>query len=144
MPNLSRKRSNYAGGHPSRIKKRQFSGNRFIAECDTQQVNTSANVLKNSDYGSVLLHVFSMLSTFVKCQSCDGELKFLKTNGAGVAFKIVALCSCSTRYCESSPRKDNLHTASHAVFQHFQTEAVKEEMEKNADDGKDPCLVTVS
>ncbi|KAL3288941.1 hypothetical protein HHI36_003385 [Cryptolaemus montrouzieri] len=131
MPNLSRQRSNYAGGHPSRKKKRQFSENRFTAECDTEQVSTSAKKLKESDYGSVpvdassnyvllhFLHVSSMLSTFVKCQSCDGELKFLKTNGAGVAFKIVASCSCSTRYCESSPRKDNMHTASHAVSNIF-------------------------
>ncbi|KAL3287305.1 hypothetical protein HHI36_001780 [Cryptolaemus montrouzieri] len=100
MPNLSRKRSNYAGGHPSRKKKRQFSGNRLTAECDKEQVSSSAKKLKDSDYGSVavdassnnlllhFLHVFSMLGTFIKCQSCDGDLKFLKTNGAGVASEL--------------------------------------------------------
>lgn len=39
---------------------------------------------------------------------------------------------------------DNLHTASYAVFQHFQSKAVKEEMEGNVAAGKDPRLVIVS
>lgn len=188
--------------HPGRHRKRRFQGNRFTAECDTDYVSTSAKKLKLMEYDEVnvditanyvILHfstIFCFLSDFIKCKNCDSDIKFSKTSKAGVSFKLVAQCSCSTRFCESSPvvnrfseinRRlmfairlmggglqnlkmfcaildmsasfsnniyytflENLHTASKAVFDHFQKKAVAEEIEKNTLANKKPTHLTVS
>jgi len=113
MPNLNKKDTR--GGNRSRSRKRTFSGNQFTVESETEFVSTSAKKLKDSNYDEVMMdlttnyvilhffNIFSFISTFVKCANCNSNVKFLKTNGAGVAFKLVAECSCSTRTCDSSP-----------------------------------------
>jgi len=200
MPNLNKKVGK--GGNPSRNRKRKFHDNQFTAECETEFVSTSAKKLNDVNYDEVItdmtanyvilhfLNVFSFISTFVKCANCGSDIKFFKTNGAGVAFKLVAQCSCSNRSCDSSPiiqrfseinRRlmlavrmlggglqslkmlcailditssfsnnicytflENLHTASKALFEHFQKKAVKEEISENAVAGKEPLNLTVS
>lgn len=202
MPRLVKKSSSEVGSNITRSKKRSFHGNRYSVECETDYVSTSSKKLKNAEYDEVamdmtanyvilhFLHVFSAVSEFVKCKSCNGDIKFSKTNGAGVSFKLVAQCSCSSRLCDSSPKinqsseinrrlmfairllggglqnlkmfcsilditasfsnniyytfLDNLHAASSAVFKHFQSKAVKEEIEGNVAAGKEPLHVTVS
>lgn len=200
MPNLNKKVGK--GGNPSRNRKKKFHDNQFTAECETEFVSTSAKKLNDVNYDKVIidmtvnyvilhfLNVFSFISTFVKCANCGSDIKFFKTNGAGVAFKLVAQCSCSNRSCDSSPiiqrfseinRRlmlavrilggglqslkmlcailditpsfsnniyytflNNLHTASKALFEHFQKKAVKEEISENAVAGKEPLNLTVS
>jgi len=112
MPNLNKKGTR--GGNRSRSRKRTFCGNQFTVESETEFVSTSAKKLKDSNYNEVMMdlttnyvilhffNIFSFISTFVKCANCNSNVKFLKTNGAGVAFKLVAECSCSTRTCDSN------------------------------------------
>lgn len=115
MPNATKKFGRSSNERVGKSRKKKFQGNQFSRECDTNYVSTSAKKLKKAEYDEIpvditsnyvilhFLNVFSFLSTFVKCEGCNSEVKFYKTNGAGVAFKVVAECSCSRRSCDSSP-----------------------------------------
>lgn len=42
--------------------------------------------------------VFSALSQFVKCKTCDGDIKFAPTDTRGLGFKITVMCDkCEDR-----------------------------------------------
>lgn len=115
MPNLLKKDKHGVNKRSSVDRKKKFQGNQFTRECDTDYVSTSAKKLKTADYEEVnidvnsnyvilhFLQVFNFLSTCVKCKSCNSDVKFRKTAGAGVACKIVVVCSCSSRSVDSSP-----------------------------------------
>lgn len=115
MPNLSKKGARSKNAHAGRVRKRKYQRNQFSVECETEYVSTSAKKLNNTNYDEVImdvnsnyvilhfLNVFTFLSEFVKCKTCNSDIQFRKTNGAGVSFKLVAECSCKSRFCYSSP-----------------------------------------
>ena len=82
MPKSTRK-------HPNRSKKRKFCGNRFTSEQNpTESTSKAAEKLQNSDDSCFdvevdpmskyviinFLSVFSMLSAFLMCKNCLGDI----------------------------------------------------------------------
>lgn len=115
MPNLAKKGNRGVRKRAARVTKSKFHGNQFTAEADTDFVSTSAKKLKTATYediqvdqniGYVICNfftIFSFLSEILVCKSCGGDVKFDRTTGAGIAFKLIVTCKCNTRYCGSSP-----------------------------------------
>lgn len=115
MPNVTKKGSREVRKHAARVKKSKFKGNQFTAETDPEFVSTSAKKLKTASYediqvdqniGYVICNfftIFSFLSDILVCKSCGGDVKFDRTSGAGISFKLIVTCNCDTQYCNSSP-----------------------------------------
>lgn len=103
--------------HLSRPKKRKNLFNPSIAETDKSSFDPSAKkfkmqkeILVSRDSNSVeyrilnFITVFAAISSYVKCKSCDGEVKFETASPRGLGFKIIILCDkCEDRAINSSP-----------------------------------------
>ncbi|XP_074097828.1 uncharacterized protein LOC141526663 [Cotesia typhae] len=116
---MDRKSSAERRTRPHRQKKRQFHGNRYTAQEDTNFTSASAAKLKKSNdeeviiennYGYCVLEfftVFSMISSLVLCAQCKKEIKFSRTSFRGLGFKISLQCGCdSVQYIPSCPFVD--------------------------------------
>lgn len=62
------------------------------------------------------LMVFNALSEFVVCKSCSGAVKFGRTAGPGVGFKLIVICSCETRQILSSPMSQNSYEINRRIL----------------------------
>ncbi|XP_074107057.1 uncharacterized protein LOC141532561 [Cotesia typhae] len=104
---------------PERQKKRRFHGNRFTEQENTSFTSASAAKLRKSNdeeviidnnYGYCVLEfftVFSAISSFVSCTTCNNKIRFSRTAQRGLGFKIALQCSCdSLRYIPSCPFVD--------------------------------------
>lgn len=99
----------------TRRKKRKFIGNQFTAEKNTDLPSSSAKKLKTSSElqpptDSSIQYVilcfnffFSVLSQYIKCKKCDGEISFTQQKGRGLGFKVCLECSCGRTFIQSSP-----------------------------------------
>lgn len=98
-----------------RPRKRQFSGNRFSDESDSNLASTSAEkIVKTSNlspstdptfsYCIVQFLVFTTLQQKLKCKVCDGDVKFFKRDERGVGFKLCVVCDCGDTLIDSSPK----------------------------------------
>lgn len=89
------------------FKRRNFRGNRYTVESSTSFVSKSAQKLKNSeefdvsiDYTSyyvvVLFSIFTTLSTYLKCKTCNGDVEFTQSDMRGLGFKLNVNSLCGT------------------------------------------------
>jgi len=104
-------------GH--KTKKRQFRGNRYSSENETEFASTSAKKLRESTDCDVqvdvlqsyciisFLSIFSKLTEILVCKKCKKEVRFGKTREMGLGFRLIVECSCSTESIESCPLIDN-------------------------------------
>nr|XP_036677854.1 uncharacterized protein LOC108005992 isoform X2 [Drosophila suzukii] len=108
-------------GSLSRVRKRKFQGNQFSGEASADHVSSSAKKLKDMGFDDIeidastsyvicnFLMVFNALSEFLVCKSCSGAVKFGRTAGPGVGFKLIVNCSCEKRQILSSPMSQNVY-----------------------------------
>ncbi|KAK0177232.1 hypothetical protein PV328_001308 [Microctonus aethiopoides] len=102
--------------HLSRTKKRKNVFNPKTVETDKSSFDPSAKKFKmqkeilvprdsSVEYRILnFITVFAALSNYVKCKSCDGEVKFETASPRGLGFKIIILCDkCEDRAINSSP-----------------------------------------
>lgn len=96
------------GGHVAKFgdKKRSFHGNRHTAECDTALTGASCSKIKDKNFtiSADVTHqyvfisfacVFGALSRSLKCKTCNGNVRFEKTNNQGLGFQLCVICNCS-------------------------------------------------
>lgn len=107
--------------NPNRSKKRKFCGNKYTSEHELGSTSTAAKKLENSDdtcfdvevdptCGYVILDflsVFSMLSVYLKCKVCNGDIKFSKLGIKGLGFKLCLTCGCGQKSIDSCARIGN-------------------------------------
>ncbi|KAG8229879.1 hypothetical protein J437_LFUL008271 [Ladona fulva] len=97
----------------------KFRGNRYTKEQEQEYASTSAKKLKgtsdfnvsvapNSAYSIFNFNlVFTMLSTILKCKTCDSDVIFLKRGEQGLGFQLCVRCSCGEKLINSSPKINN-------------------------------------
>jgi len=96
-----------------RKRKRSGPENRYKAEKPNLNINTSSKKLNFSET-NVIVHpsisyriinfitVFFVISKYVKCKTCEGDVEFYEGNKQG--FKIIIKCkSCTPKEINSCP-----------------------------------------
>ncbi|KYM96705.1 hypothetical protein ALC62_00134 [Cyphomyrmex costatus] len=112
----SRELRESSGFRKSRPKKRKNVFNPKTAETSETSFSTSAKKLHLEEKIDVprdtsieyrilnFITVFAAISEYVKCKTCDGNVKFETASQRGLGFKIVLLCDkCASRSIHSSP-----------------------------------------
>ena len=94
----------------SRRRKKRFQGNQHSGKAEADHASSIAKKLDHMDNDANssyvicnFLLVFNALSEFVVCKSCSGAVKFGRTAGPGIGFKLIIDCSCDKRQIPSSP-----------------------------------------
>lgn len=111
---MDRKGNRESRSHPGRKQKRSFRGNQYTAS-DITFTNASAAKLKQTgdnempiskEHGYCFINFFMtffIISNYIICRECHGNVKFQTSLFCGLRFKIILKCKCGTKYIDSCP-----------------------------------------